>query len=108
MLLELGSGATIDEPKPGQLLAALAALPEGSDGSYAILTAEDHYFVQALGSYSGGFTLEYQDGSLDKHFQCENTRLDFETVVKAFQSYARRDPHWKSNLDWKRIELPRQ
>ena len=109
MQLELGSGATITDPKPGQLYAALAALPGGdSYRSFAILAADEHYFVQASGSYSGGFILEYQEGSMDNHFQCENTELDFESVVKAFQSYYRRDPHWNSNLEWKRMELPRE
>ncbi len=119
VLARLGAGSdvatftltTADEqvirnPSPDQIGAVIDGLPAGAD-AFAILAndADELTYIQAIGSPSEGFGLEYQDGSLDKHFQCTNQDLTAEHVVLAFRSYQRGETDWKTAFKWERVEL---
>jgi len=63
----------VHDPRPEVVAAVIQGLPAGGD-AFAILAsdADKLTFIQAIGSPSEGFSLEYQDGSLDRHFECAN------------------------------------
>lgn len=96
----------IHDPSPEQISAVIEGLAPGGD-SFAILAtdADELTFIQAIGSPSEGFSLEYQDGSLDLHFECTSQDLTAEHVVLAFRSYRRGEPAWKTAFAWQRLEL---
>ncbi len=94
------------DPSPEQISAVVAGLPPGGD-AFVILAddADDMTFIQAIGSPAEGFGLEYQEGSLDRHFACTSQDLTAEHVVLALRSYLRGDAAWKTAFAWERMEL---
>ena len=55
--------------------------------------------MQVAGSVAEGYCLEYQEGSIDKHYRCLD-QLTTNEVVEAFQSYRERDDFWKTKFQW--------
>jgi len=99
MYLELGSGKTLKDPSPDQIADALSALP-GGDGSSAILSWSPMVYIQCMGSEREGFVLEYQEGSLDKHFIASDNHLSLAAVTRAFLSAANGDEGWRTQVAW--------
>jgi hypothetical protein len=70
---------------------------------YVILERADGWFVQVgygepAGVPAGTYALEYQEGSLDKHFRCETTdRVD---GVRLLQEFLAGDEGWKRRHQW--------
>ena len=100
--LSLEDGRVIDNPSPVSITSALTSLKPDSN-SFAILERTDTTYLQISMQSSDEFILEYQDGSLDKHFQANV--YDLSDVTCAFKAYAARDESWKTQFDWQRIEL---
>ncbi|MCA9758835.1 MAG: hypothetical protein KDA27_23780 [Candidatus Eisenbacteria bacterium] len=63
------------------------------------------FYVQTAGDPDDGFLLEYQEGSLDQHFQSVRQDLPLETVEKTFQMYLVNDSSWKSGAEWAPLDL---
>lgn len=105
MKLEIGIGPKVlHSPSLEQIEEALRFLP-GGVFSHAILSQGSMTYIQAAGGPYEGFVLEYQEGSLDKHYRCTDGDLDVEAVVRAFQLYAQKDERWRAGLEWERMEL---
>lgn len=104
MQLEIGTGLRIDDPSASQIAHELAALPGGID-SYAILSQDDLTYLQTAGGSSDGFSLEYQEGSIDRHYRSPQNDLPLATVIRAFQLYAAQDSSWRSLVAWERDDL---
>lgn len=102
MILTLSDGLTIEDPSAEDIEIALRALGiEGDD--FAILDrSELDYMQTALDGDT--FTLEYQEGSLDRHYQVDSVPLA--AVIEAFQQYARgEDAAWKFRFAWQHLPL---
>lgn len=99
MKLETGTGRTIVGPSASQIAEELAALPGGTD-SFAILSRNPLTYIQTAGSPSEGFVLEYQEGSVGRHYPSVDGNLPLSSVTKAFQLYAAEDAGWRSVVQW--------
>jgi hypothetical protein len=102
-----GFGESVEQPSAEQLEEALRSLPGGPD-SFAILTRSEGSYIQVLGGGESGYVLEYQEGSLDRHYFCPDPDLGIDAVVAAFQSYARDDDDWRTALSWRRQKLAKR
>jgi hypothetical protein len=102
-----GFGETVEQPSAEQIEEALRSLPGGPD-SFAILTRSEGSYIQVLGGGESGYILEYQDGSLDRHYVCPDADLGIDAVISAFRSYARDDDDWRTALSWQRQELDKR
>ena len=104
--LSTADDQVIHDPSPEVIAAVIEGLPAGGD-SFAILAsdADELTFIQAIGSPAEGFALEYQDGSLDRHFECASQDLTAEHVVLAFRSYQRGETVWRTAFEWRPMEL---
>lgn len=71
---------------------------------FAILGPDDYTYIQASGSLEEPYTLEYQEGSLDRHFVSE-TPVDEATMIRAFVNYFQQNPEWKSSFVWEIMDL---
>ena len=71
---------------------------------YAILGPDEYTYMQASGSPGETYTLEYQEGSLDRHFVSE-TPVDEATMIRAFVNYFQQNPEWKSSIVWETMDL---
>lgn len=99
MKLEISNASEVIEPSAAQIAAALANLP-GGDESFAILAVGPQTYVQVAGSPVEGFTLEYRDGSEEKHFEAIGSPIDLGLVTSVFQKYAAGDSSWQSLVSW--------
>lgn len=100
--LSLENWTVIDKPTPEQIAEALSSLTtEGN--SFAILERTDSTYLQTGLQTTGEYVVEYQDGSLDKHY--EAITEDPRQVVAAFQAYATGSDNWKREFEWQKLEL---
>ncbi len=93
--------STVDD---GLIMRSIYSLT-GEGDSFAILSKDDMTYIQTAGGPNSGFILEYQDGSLDKHFTCTNQNLTAAQVVNAFQSYTKQDGRWQQEFEWETAGL---
>ena len=88
-----------DEPDPQTIATVLAGL-DGGRHVLATLGESELSYVQASGSVQSGFALDYQEGSLDRHYRSRDDTLSLERVTGIFQKYARGDATWRDGIDW--------
>jgi hypothetical protein len=100
--LELESGAFFDDPSSDQLVESLMSM-QGDDSAFAILSRSDLEYMQAAPQSIAGYVIEYQEGTLDRHFQVIDT--DWELLKDAFLSYSDDNGNWKNMFEWERIDL---
>ncbi len=91
-----------DDPDAATIAKVLASL-DGARHVLATLGHSEVTYLQAAGSVHTGFTLEYQDGSLDQHFKSQAAALPLEQVTEIFQKYARGDGSWRERVRWERV-----
>jgi hypothetical protein len=100
--LTLSDGPTIENPSAQEIESALRDM-EATGGEFAILDRGELDYMQAAGG-DDEYGLEYQEGSLDRHYRVENVTLG--AVIEAFQQYARgEDSAWKSRFAWQHLPL---
>lgn len=75
------------------------------DFEFAILAKSESKYIQcAITGSSNQYVLEYQDGSVKKHFQTDNF-VTLSRAISAFIWYLRGDPSWKTEFVWERIAI---
>jgi len=110
--LEAEDGTKICNPNLEDIEKVLNSL-DGRNNSFAILTrltSRSEGFVQtATDDPAIGFHLEYQDGSIHRHYAAiSNTITDKITildVISVFQLYAKGDESWKTKYSWEKQNL---
>jgi len=65
-------------------------------GEFIILSQSEMVYMQAGGEYEGPYTLEYQQGNLDEHYQCTED-LNKTQVQTAFIKYLNNDTTWQTD-----------
>jgi hypothetical protein len=101
--LQVCPGDSLQGPSDEEIAHAIKSLPGGIP-SFAILTKKKNAFMQAGGSESDGFQLEYQEFSRDGHWEHENSgNVPLEIVVQTLQWYAQDDDRWRTQHKWKRL-----
>jgi hypothetical protein len=103
MELKLSNGRTLRRPGPSQIETALAAA--GSDNGFVILSRDAFNYIQASGDTANGFYVEYQSGSLEKHYRSTKSTIPLETVVEMFKAYAAKDQRWWHLTTWEKHEV---
>ncbi|MGC4755582.1 hypothetical protein [Micromonospora trifolii] len=92
---------TMPDPDAGRLEWIIGKV--GKNNGYVILERADGWFVQvgygdAAGVPAGTYTLEYQEGSIDRHFRCQTT--DREAALRLLQDFRAGDERWKRRHLW--------
>jgi hypothetical protein len=101
MELTLESGRVIADATEHDILDSI-------DGeNFAILTTDSDTYIQCAQQQEPPYeyVLEYQDGSLDQHYQAVDEPITLDYVMAAFIKYLRRDPSWRSDFKWKKMEF---
>lgn len=75
----------------------------GENNRYVILERSDGWFVQvgygdAAGVPAGTYALEYQEGSIDRHFRCQTT--DREAALRLLQEFRAGSDRWRRRHLW--------
>ncbi len=82
--LTLENDTIIDNPTSNQVALASSTL-NTTDNTFAILESGDLTYIQTAMENTQEFVLEFQDGSLDKHYQT-TVETPYE-VLAAFQGF---------------------
>jgi hypothetical protein len=74
---------------------------------FAILSVDDNTYMQCSEQDDppDEYVLEYQDGSLKRHFAATDGPITLERVVEAFVKYLRGDESWKKDFRWEKMTL---
>ena len=112
--LATGSGTKISTPSSADIVDVLNSL-QGGDDPFAVLTrrtSRGEGFMQTITDDPDptiGFVLEYQEGSLERHYQAiydaTGHEITLDDVISVFQSYANGDDSWKGKYEWVKVNL---
>lgn len=106
------SEISLDEPTINDILLAVDSLGP-KPNHFAVLLKSEFSYIQTSTdvSYfaggkkkSSGFIMEYQDGSLDEHYQATEL-LNRGQVLRAFEWFLRNDERYISAFIWEKIPL---
>ena len=89
----------IDQPSAEDIARIL-----GEEEDFVILSEAENSMSYLQFSFQEDGGLEYQDGSLERHFRATGVTTPDEVIV-AFQEYAAGDGSWKSDFTWERIAI---
>lgn len=104
MTLDICNEKTIAAPTVQQIRDAVLNLEPSGEG-FLILGPEDMTYIQVAGAKNAGFDLEYQEGSLDRHYRATRTDWSSEAVIEKLCQYADGDLGWKDGVDWEICRL---
>jgi len=102
--LDVKGEQEIFDPTPQQIKAAIESITlEGE--RFIILDKEPSGMthMQALLEDDSSWTLEFQDGSLEEHFQAAG--LSRERVTEMFLAFTGGNEIWRSSVKWERIAI---
>jgi hypothetical protein len=105
MVLEICGERTIADPTGQQIRTELEGLSSPDHDSFVILHESEMAYVQAKGDKTVGFHLEYQEGSIEAHFQATDDHITLEKVVEAFISYRDGNADWKAAFTFEKVTL---
>jgi hypothetical protein len=89
----------VDDATIAKVLGSL----DGGRNVIATLERSEVTYLQAEGDTTRGFTLEYQDGSLDHRYRSREQALPLGQVTEVFHAYARGDERWRDGLTWQHV-----
>jgi hypothetical protein len=74
---------------------------------FVVLSKNDMNYIQAApGDFEGeGLVLEYQDGSLDRHYSASDTNISKELILSVFLAYLKGEDSWKDKFIWEKTIL---
>jgi hypothetical protein len=98
MNLETHEGRIIDLVTPGDIAPAVAGLTD-IDEAFIILSDGDETYVQAAGTVSDEFIVEYRSGGAGEHYRGDRC-VSADDLVSLLVEYLRRTPDWSSALTW--------
>lgn len=104
MEFESGAYGPVSDPSENEIRDGILRI-DGKENSFAILSIDDETYIQTSGSPEAGFILEYQDGSLDKHYRAADLKISQDKIVSAFVSYGNQDGVWRDSLVWEKHDL---
>ncbi len=101
MKLETAGRIRHSDVSEAELVAAFQ--DNAGRGEFVILSQGDQVYIQAGGEGEGPYDLEYRDGDAEHHFR-SNQNVSKSEVPAAFRKYLRRDPSWKADFQWEKLE----
>jgi hypothetical protein len=101
MILSLESGRNIRNVTEADILANIVY-----GETFAILLCNDdtymHCAQQQVAPYD--YVLEYQEGSVEQHYEAVDGPITLERVRSAFLKYLRDDPSWRLDFRWEKMQ----
>lgn len=99
MKLEL-NGTELSQTLDDALITSSLQSLNGDNNSFLILSKDTMSYIQTCKTSDGHYVLEYQEGSLEEHYECADEMLNFQKVSMAFSSYLKGTDEWKTSLRW--------
>jgi hypothetical protein len=99
MKLSTDKDTKIDNPSREQIKAVLIDISNRPADAYIIIGETEMTYMQAAGDKEKRFIIEYQEGTLAKHFRTKG-RLSMDQALEIFSSYCRGGTEWKTAATW--------
>lgn len=101
-----GSNYGIKNPTESDIRQVIGAIAKGEQ-DLAILIKDDdeNTYIQTADGGRGRLLLEYQDGSIDRHYGAMNRDLTTEQVIDTFLAYMRGESDWKNQFAWEKMNF---
>jgi hypothetical protein len=100
MLFTLSTLDTAYDTPDSAIISSVLAGLDGKRNLVATLARDEGTYLQASGSATSGFTLIYQEGSLERRYRSAGPLLPLPRVTQAFHQYFRGEPGWRDGLRW--------
>jgi hypothetical protein len=106
MKFERSDICMINNVSEAEIIAEFNKFGEEND-DFVVLSKNDMNYIQAApGDFEGeGLVLEYQDGSLDRHFSASDTNISKEQILSVFLAYLKGEDSWKDKFIWEKTIL---
>jgi hypothetical protein len=101
--MELTSAGSVNFTNATEIDIRTAFADDAGRDEFIILSQSELTYMQASGECEGPYTLEYQDASTDKHYQCPDD-LNKDQVQAAFLKYLNNDTSWRTGIQWQLLE----
>lgn len=108
-VMEVCGEEKINNPNYKNITTSLTKVLDGSckDNSFLIIShfQDEKTYVQITYSAEmNDFVIEYQDGSIDKHFQ-SSRNLNSAEILNLLVEYSLSSKQWDQNILWQRIKV---
>jgi hypothetical protein len=110
-VLQFGDGqTTMRHPDTTSIGLAIQSLSQNGK-TFVIVGRNDSTYMQTYRFGPNKYILEYQDGSVDQHFEVrelekdEATELSEDQVTSAMQQYVNGDRTWREQFHWVKMQL---
>lgn len=103
MQLHICDDKIIKNPSDEDIRDAFSKLDTKTGVDFIILGPTAMTYIQASGDRNVGFDLEYQEGTVDKHFRAKEKHITLKDVVNAFIAYRNGSTNWQDKFDFERI-----
>jgi len=103
--LEIRGQQEIFDPTPQQIKLAIDSMSLSGDDPFLILGKEPDgmTYIQAMLEEKSLWTVGFQDGSLQQHFQASDASR--EKVTDMFLAFAGGDEAWRRSVKWEQIDI---
>ena len=107
MKFERSDLSLINNVSEAEIIAEFEKFGGGDAEDFVVLSKNDMNYIQAApGDFEGeGLVLEYQDGSLDKHYSASDTIIPKELILSVFLAYLKGEESWKDKFIWEKTIL---
>jgi hypothetical protein len=103
MKMTTESGRVVKNVREAEVQAAIES------EEFVILAINDLTYIQCaerkVPDPSYDYILEYQDGTVDRHFRATDESIPIERVRDAFMKYLRGDPSWQIDFAWEHMNF---
>jgi hypothetical protein len=101
MELTAEDGTSIENPTETDVETVLEE-GAGNEDFFAILARNEMTYIQAAGHKEIGFVVEYQEETLEEHYQSAEKNIDIRRVIEMFQLYLAGNPAWIHKVSWEK------
>jgi len=93
------------DPTPQEIKLAIDSMSLSDDDPFLILEkgADGMTYIQAMLEENSLWTVEFQDGDLQHHFQ--SSKVSTEKVTDMFLAFADGDEAWRTSVNWEHIDI---
>lgn len=86
-------------PDAQQLIQFLSRIGLREDESFVILSQESELYIQAAGTQSHGYEIEYREYSEEGHYASVRNNIPHAEMVNIFVAYLQNE-NWKEKTEW--------
>jgi len=107
MKFERSDLSLINNVSETEIIAEFDKFGEDID-DFVVLSKNDMNYIQsALSDFEGedGLLLEYQEGSLDRHYHAIDSNITKDLVLATFLKYLNGDASWKEQFNWEKTVI---